>query len=79
MTTSTVTAVSPQADAVCARLADDGFALVDGLLLEPDALAHAREETAALFETTPLGRDGFAQPSVGVVQTLSMAIVRRVL
>jgi hypothetical protein len=24
-------------------------------------------------------RDGFAQPSVGVVQTLSMAILRRVL
>ena len=46
------------AEAVCARLADDGYAVVDGVF-EPDALARARAETAALFETTPFGRDDF--------------------
>jgi ectoine hydroxylase-related dioxygenase (phytanoyl-CoA dioxygenase family) len=46
------------ADAVCARLADDGYAVVEGLF-EAEALARARVEAAALFETTPFGRDDF--------------------
>ena len=46
------------ADAVCARLSDDGYAVVDGLF-EPRALARARTEATALFETTPFGRDDF--------------------
>jgi ectoine hydroxylase-related dioxygenase (phytanoyl-CoA dioxygenase family) len=46
------------ADAVCARLADDGYAVVDGLF-EPEALAQARAEAATLFESTPFGRDDF--------------------
>lgn len=43
---------------MCARLADDGYAVIDGLF-EPGPLARARADTAALFETTPFGRDDF--------------------
>jgi hypothetical protein len=46
------------AAAVCARLSDEGYAVVDGLL-EPEALARARAETAVILESTPLGRDDF--------------------
>jgi ectoine hydroxylase-related dioxygenase (phytanoyl-CoA dioxygenase family) len=44
--------------AVCARLADDGYAIVEGLF-EPGDLARARADTAAILATTPLGRDDF--------------------
>jgi Phytanoyl-CoA dioxygenase (PhyH) len=46
------------AETVCKQLADDGYAVVDGLF-EPDALARARTEIASILETTPLGRDDF--------------------
>src|ERR1700694_4024532 len=52
------TSAAPDVDAVCSRLADEGYALIDGLF-EPEALARARAETAAIFEGTPLGRDDF--------------------
>jgi ectoine hydroxylase-related dioxygenase (phytanoyl-CoA dioxygenase family) len=45
-------------DAVCARLADDGYAIVEGCF-DPEALAHACAETAAILSHTPLGRDDF--------------------
>jgi ectoine hydroxylase-related dioxygenase (phytanoyl-CoA dioxygenase family) len=44
--------------AVCARLADEGYAIVEGLF-EPGDLARARADTAAILATTPLGRDDF--------------------
>jgi ectoine hydroxylase-related dioxygenase (phytanoyl-CoA dioxygenase family) len=43
---------------LCTQLARDGYVVAAGLF-EPDALARARAETAALFETTPFGRDDF--------------------
>ena len=52
------TTVDPTADAVCAGLDADGYAVVAGLL-DPEALAHARAETARIFAATPLGRDDF--------------------
>jgi hypothetical protein len=45
-------------DAVCARLANDGYAVVEGLFA-PEGLALARAETAAILAATPLGRDDF--------------------
>jgi ectoine hydroxylase-related dioxygenase (phytanoyl-CoA dioxygenase family) len=52
------TTVDPTADAVCAALDADGYAVVAGLL-DPEALADARAETARIFAATPLGRDDF--------------------
>jgi ectoine hydroxylase-related dioxygenase (phytanoyl-CoA dioxygenase family) len=46
------------AEAVCAHLAEDGYALIGGML-DPDALARASTEIAAILEATPLGRDDF--------------------
>jgi len=45
-------------EAVCATLVDDGYTVVDGLF-EPEALARARADTAAILENTQFGRDDF--------------------
>jgi Protein involved in biosynthesis of mitomycin antibiotics/polyketide fumonisin len=48
----------PAADSVCSRLAEDGYAVVEGMF-EPEALARARGEITEILATTPLGRDDF--------------------
>ena len=47
-----------QTEAACERLADDGYAIVEGLF-EPEALSWARAETVEILAATPLGRDDF--------------------
>ncbi len=52
------TASPPDADSVCGRLAEDGYAFVEGMF-EPGALTRARDEITAILEATPYGRDDF--------------------
>jgi ectoine hydroxylase-related dioxygenase (phytanoyl-CoA dioxygenase family) len=54
----TPTSVQESADTVCERLADDGYAVVERML-EPEALARARDDVVAILDATPLGRDDF--------------------
>jgi ectoine hydroxylase-related dioxygenase (phytanoyl-CoA dioxygenase family) len=46
------------ADSVCERLTEHGYAVIEGML-GTDALARARSEIAMILETTPFGRDDF--------------------
>ena len=45
-------------DTICDQLAGEGYAVVPGML-DPDALAFARDEVAGILASTPLGRDDF--------------------
>jgi ectoine hydroxylase-related dioxygenase (phytanoyl-CoA dioxygenase family) len=53
-----IAALETAVDAICERLATDGYAVVDGML-DAASLARARDEIAAIFEATPFGRDDF--------------------
>ncbi len=50
--------VSQSVDSVVAALTRDGYAVVEGLL-DPEAIAAARAELAAILDRTPKGRDDF--------------------
>jgi ectoine hydroxylase-related dioxygenase (phytanoyl-CoA dioxygenase family) len=48
----------PSTETICGQLAGEGYAVVAGML-EPDALAYARDEVDRILAATPLGRDDF--------------------
>ena len=48
----------PSTDTICGQLAGEGYAVVDDMF-DPDALARARREVAAILAATPFGRDDF--------------------